>query len=267
MPRDRHRHPRRRRTTADNALLSFARPSACCPRLQEAGQHARGHVALEILACLRAGFDHAVVAPAFPFQGRITRGGRQLVHGRIPATGPPGRVARRPLLPGDVAPSGISLWDAATDADLDAVVAAGRRLSGRVLWCGTAGVAGALAGHATPPCPAVPRPILALIGSDHPTARAQLDACPGRATLAGDDAGGVALDVAVPPGLSRAEAARHIAKKFAAHLRRARPATCVVANWRGDTAAALRRTRRHPARRRWRTGTGRARLPHGRRRP
>ena len=38
----------------------------------------RGHVALELAACMRC-FDHCVLAPAFPFQGRITRNGRQLV--------------------------------------------------------------------------------------------------------------------------------------------------------------------------------------------
>src|SRR6185369_9542856 len=32
----------------------------------------------EAAACMRW-FDHCVLAPAFPFQGRITRGGRQLV--------------------------------------------------------------------------------------------------------------------------------------------------------------------------------------------
>ena len=36
----------------------------------------RGHVAAEIAACL-PGFEHCVIAPAFPFQGRATRGGRQ----------------------------------------------------------------------------------------------------------------------------------------------------------------------------------------------
>ena len=38
----------------------------------------RGHVVMELAACL-PGFDHCVFAPAFPFQGRITRGGHQLV--------------------------------------------------------------------------------------------------------------------------------------------------------------------------------------------
>ena len=32
----------------------------------------RGHVALELASCMRW-FDHCVLAPAFPFQGRITR--------------------------------------------------------------------------------------------------------------------------------------------------------------------------------------------------
>jgi uncharacterized protein YgbK (DUF1537 family) len=80
---------------------------------------------------------------------------------------------------------------------------------------------------------------VALIGSDHPTARAQLDACPRRVTIAGTETfSGGAVDVAVPPGLSRVEAARHIAKKFAALLRRIDPpGTCVVAG--GETLRRL----------------------------
>ena len=38
----------------------------------------RGHVAAEIGACLaNADYERVIVAPAFPFQGRVTRAGRQ----------------------------------------------------------------------------------------------------------------------------------------------------------------------------------------------
>ncbi|MGH7043815.1 MAG: four-carbon acid sugar kinase family protein, partial [Acetobacteraceae bacterium] len=142
----------------------------------------RGHVAAELAACLRW-FDHCVVAPAFPAQGRVTAGGRQFraeagtwqdvgvdLAAALAAEG----VRVRPCRPGEPAPEGASLWDAETDAELDAVVAEGRALPGRVLWCGSAGLAGALAGHGTVPVPLLPGPVLALIGSDHPVSVAQL---------------------------------------------------------------------------------------------
>jgi D-threonate/D-erythronate kinase len=52
----------------------------------------RGHVALELAACLGA-FDHCVLAPAFPFQSRITRDGRQLAG--VACGGIPGSISRR----------------------------------------------------------------------------------------------------------------------------------------------------------------------------
>ena len=117
-------------------------------------------------------FEHCVLAPAFPFQGRITRDGRQLArdgdHWRD--TGVDLAAALRATA------SRCRMRDAETDADLDAIVAGGRRLPGRVLWCGTGGLAGALAGRRAVPCPPLARPFLALIGSDHPVSAAQLAA-------------------------------------------------------------------------------------------
>ncbi len=131
----------------------------------------RGHVPAELAACAPA-FDHCVLAPAFPFQGRITRGGRQLVRERQgwrdTGVDLPNELARHGI--------GVHLSDAATDADLDAVVRRGKSLPGRVLWCGTGGLAGALAGRRSVPRPHLPRPILALIGSDQPVSRAQVAA-------------------------------------------------------------------------------------------
>ncbi len=72
----------------------------------------------------------------------------------------------------------VRLCDAETDADLDAIVADGRALQGRVLWCGTGGLAGALAGRLPVAKPKLPRPILALIGSDHRASATQLAAVP-----------------------------------------------------------------------------------------
>ena len=123
----------------------------------------RGHVALEIAACARH-FERVVIAPAFPAQGRITRGGRQLVRD--------GSAWR------DVGTDLPGLRDAETDADLDAIVTEERTKAGRVLWCGTGGLAAALAGRKPVPRPKLPKPLLALIGSQHPVSRAQVAAAP-----------------------------------------------------------------------------------------
>ena len=215
----------------------------------------RGHVAAELAACLD-GFDHCVIAPAFPAQGRVTAGGRQFradggtwreVGLDLPAALAARGVAARLCRPGDIAPEGVSLWDAETEADLDRVAAEGRVLGGRVLWCGCAGLAGALAGHAPVPCPVLPGPILALIGSDHPVSVGQLSAAwkqvhriaQGSAEEAAPIArrlaqGNAAVAVVVPPGASRVAAGNVIGERFARLLAALdRPGTLVVSG--GET--------------------------------
>jgi D-threonate/D-erythronate kinase len=220
----------------------------------------RGHVAAEIAACVR-GFAHCVIAPAFPAQGRATRAGRQFLRDGTGwrAVGPDlptalrtAGIAPRLCRPGEPAPEGVSLWDAETDAELDQVVAEARCLSGPVLWCGTAGLAGALAGRAAIPAPPLPGPVLALVGSDHPASVAQLSAAWSqvRRLTRGDveeaagiarllaGGGAVAVAAVVPPGLARAQAARHITACFTGLLARIeRPGTLVVAG--GETLRAL----------------------------
>ncbi|HVC63214.1 MAG TPA: four-carbon acid sugar kinase family protein [Acetobacteraceae bacterium] len=206
----------------------------------------RGHVAAELAACLRY-FDQCVLAPAFPFQGRITRGGRQLAR-----DGDRWRDSGVDL-PAALRACGLTvpMRDAETDADLDAIVAAGRTLPGRVLWCGTGGLAGALAGSRVTPCPSLPRPILALIGSDHSVSAGQLAATgdrlhriadPGTAELAAIrgslQSGAAAVSVALPAGTPRVEATRRIGICFAAVLAAIeRPGTLVVAG--GETLRRL----------------------------
>ncbi|HET7883958.1 MAG TPA: nucleotide-binding domain containing protein [Acetobacteraceae bacterium] len=177
----------------------------------------RGRVALELAQCMGR-FDHCVLAPAFPFQGRITAAGRQRAR-----DGEGWRDCGVDLA-GGLRGLGVELQvrDATSDADLDAIVAEGRRLAGRVLWCGTGGLAGALAGRGTAPRPTLPKPVLALIGSDHAVTRAQVAAVP--ATLR--DA---LVLCPLPPGLDRAEARQRIATTFAELLRRGpRPGTLFV---------------------------------------
>ena len=197
----------------------------------------RGHVVLELAACAPR-FDHCIVAPAFPFQGRITRNGRQLV--RADSGWRDTGV--------DLRADGFHLSDAETDDDLDAIVAAGRSLAGRVLWCGTGGLAAALAGRATVPRPPLPRPILALIGSDHPVSARQLAAVTGRhhhlpdsgaRAIARSLAGGAAaVSVALPPGTPRRTARGAILRRFAELLAaNGRPGTLFVTG--GETLRRL----------------------------
>jgi uncharacterized protein YgbK (DUF1537 family) len=187
----------------------------------------RGHVAVELAACMRW-FDHCVLAPAFPFQGRITRGGRQLVRSDA------GWRDTGVDLVAALSALGVTVQvrDAETDADLDAIVAEGRALGGRVLWCGTGGLAGALAGRRLVPCPALPRPVLALIGSDHAVSRAHVAAVPAEAR-------GSVVVCGLPVGIERSEARRRIGQRFAAVLRERteRPGTLFVAG--GETLRDL----------------------------
>jgi uncharacterized protein YgbK (DUF1537 family) len=206
----------------------------------------RGQAAEEIAACLGASlgagaFDHCVIAPAFPAQRRVTRLGRQwaapLDEERWGMVGPDlqAQLAVFGLSvslgqPGSAAPAGVSLWDAETDQDLRRIADAARALPGRVLWCGTAGLAEVLAG--TPPArvTAIQRPFLALIGSDHPMSARQVEAAAdwhcildpqdpsARGALAERLSAmqAVAVTVAVAEGTHRAEAAGQIAHAFAA---------------------------------------------------
>ena len=149
----------------------------------------RGRTVDEIAACLESGaFPSAVIAPAFPAQHRITRGGRQYWRpgpdspwlpvevDLIGELGRRGLPVRHAASPQDVIGSGFFLCDAGSDDDLRAIVRAGRALDGLPLWIGTAGLARALAGAA----PAAPQvglrsPLLLVIGSHHPVTLAQID--------------------------------------------------------------------------------------------
>jgi D-threonate/D-erythronate kinase len=149
----------------------------------------RGRTAKEILACLASGrFQSAIVAPAFPAQGRITRLGRQYWRQAGQQAWQPVDVdllleLRRslPIVHAKsakvLAADGFFLCDAETEEQLDEFVAAGRRMTGPMLWCGSAGLARALAGPARSQQAFMPRaPLLLLIGSDHSVSRAQREA-------------------------------------------------------------------------------------------
>lgn len=203
----------------------------------------RGHVAAELAACV-SHFDHCILAPAFPFQGRITHGGRQLVR-----LGEDWRDTGVDL-PAALRHYGIDIpvRDAETDADLDAIVSEGRALRGRVLWCGTGGLAGALAGQRAVHQPNLPDPLLALIGSDHPVSAAQLAAVPDlHALLPPRDTmtiarllarGAAVVTVTLPAATPRDAACRLITAQFATLLHSIeRPGTLFVSG--GETLRHL----------------------------
>ncbi|MEQ9811988.1 MAG: four-carbon acid sugar kinase family protein [Azospirillaceae bacterium] len=147
----------------------------------------RGHVVAEVAAIMRhSGFDHCLFAPAFPAQGRVTVAGRQWLResdGRLAVLGPDlasaftaaGFETAVVSVEADWLPEHATIWigDAADDADLKALAAraAGR---GRILYCGTAGLAHAQGGGAPSwPLP-LPPPVLAVVGSPHPITRRQV---------------------------------------------------------------------------------------------
>jgi uncharacterized protein YgbK (DUF1537 family) len=169
----------------------------------------RGHVGAELAAALAAarGFAGAIVAPAFPEQGRSFAGGKLLVHGRAPDgldhTGDLMAMldaARlRPALlslpfddaqvlalriqrAGEAGARAIAI-DASTQGDLLLLAAALRQLRAPWLVAGSAGLARALAQHVEPGASGVAAPapvscgaVLTLVGSFSPASAAQVRA-------------------------------------------------------------------------------------------
>jgi uncharacterized protein YgbK (DUF1537 family) len=222
----------------------------------------RGPWVAELDACLQTGlWDACLVAPAFAHQGRRTRAGQQYASVQDGCWSPVGanlldQFRERDLTArlGDPTAGlahGIGVFDAETDADLDRIVQIGRSYSGRLLWCGSGGLAGALArGTNVSLSGILKRPVLGVFGSDHSVTEAQLAACDGTLVRTADiqssldrirrrlDAG-IALVKLEPAGIvSRAEAARHFAAEIM-HLGRSLdpPGTLLIAG--GETLKAL----------------------------
>jgi D-threonate/D-erythronate kinase len=224
----------------------------------------RGATIGELASCLRAGdWRHCVLAPAFPYQGRITRGGRQYARAPdgawievggdlIAELQAPGLAAQAGRL-NAMLPPGVTVFDAETDDDLRRVVATAQRCRDRVLWCGTGGLAHAIAADSHRAVPAsLPLPILGLFGSDQPATAAQLADCARYWTelhdggSAGADAltnglgsAGIALASFVhPAGISRAVAGDRIAREMQRLIHQLDPpGSLVVAG--GETLRSL----------------------------
>ncbi len=192
----------------------------------------RGHWAAELAETVRSGaFRRIVLAPAFPAQGRLTRGGLQMG----------ARSCSEPVLIKDIAAEfqrhgaslhgrncDIVLHDAESDADLDAI-AQRYEHEPALLWCGAAGLARALARRP----PAAPQPLglphLVIVGSRHPVSLRQLEVvasarpeCFAPMAAEPDFVGLVQARLetygrciflpALPPGLSEMEAMERIAR-------------------------------------------------------
>jgi uncharacterized protein YgbK (DUF1537 family) len=215
------------------------------------------------LAAAAANWRHCVLAPAFPFQQRVTRAGRQYARHAdghwLPACGnlvaalqALGVVAQPGRLHAALQP-GITVFDAETDDDLGQIVATVRRCPQRVLWSGTGGLAQALAaGRPAPVLAPLPRPILGLFGSDQSATMAQLTACGRHWTVLPDGGSastghltaslattGVALaSFDLPSGTPRQAAADHIAREIDLLIQTLDPpGTLIVAG--GETLRSL----------------------------
>lgn len=156
----------------------------------------RGNTMQEIRATLAAFPNHiAILAPAYPAQGRITRDGEviatDLTGQRTISLLEDLRTAGIALkhIPADVRPqelagrmrdASVFLCDATEQQHLEAIVAAAQTLDRPILWIGSAGLAHALAASTLPAHPSRLSNhrrgrLLAFIGSDHPVTLRQLD--------------------------------------------------------------------------------------------
>ncbi|SMF69065.1 Uncharacterized conserved protein YgbK, DUF1537 family [Tistlia consotensis] len=229
----------------------------------------RGPFAEELALCLElGGFRSCIVAPAFPAQHRVTRDGRQLWRAPSGAWQPTacdltaalseaGLAPRPAARPDRLSGSGVFVCDAECAADLAAIAAAGRALDGPLLWCGSAGLAAALAGQPAAPAALGPQPLLLVVGSRHPVMLDQLarlrdldsgitvalpegDAAAALATLERrlQQAGRALVTFELPDGLAEAEAAGLIAGRLRGLVQRCpRPASLFVSG--GETLRAL----------------------------
>ena len=207
----------------------------------------RGHWAAELAALLDGGcFRSAVLAPAFPDQGRVTREGIQCVRGPDGSVQPlaidivaslqdMGLNALRRQATGDGAVAGtgtIIIADAETAEDLAGIVTWGKTLPQPTLWIGSAGLARALAGTAPLRNVTVTKPLLGLIGSAHAVMREQIEQarrrhgialCPVSQDVAGsaraivqafDDGRPAIVHFPLPDGLTSRAASERIAERI-----------------------------------------------------
>ncbi len=135
----------------------------------------RGHPGREIALTLAAfGYDSAIITPAYPEMGRMVKNG-------VIQLPEPIDIAARLQAEG-LDPERGQILDASTNKELTEIV---RQFAGeRVLWCGSGGLALALAQQMTPALPVhnppgSPGPVCFCIGSTHPATLGQVAALGG----------------------------------------------------------------------------------------
>lgn len=231
------------------------RPSALFKKIDST---LRGQAGVEIAAAVDAfGCEAAVVCPAFPQMHRRVKGGWLHVGGvgglapveivpYLRAQGVDRCAYASPDAIGQTIRAGARLivLDAASDSDLDRILAAGSATGRRLLWAGSAGLAGALARRLPVEREArllVDRtgPVLFAIGSLHPATLAQQAALvrerPTRVVRTAGEIrqalrGGAHALLPVPRG-------RYQPAELARRLAGARPAAVALSG--GDTAALV----------------------------
>lgn len=158
-----------------------------CVALKKVDSLMRGNTVGELVACWRRGiFRSLVLAPAFPAQERVTRNGTQFARvagewrpvaedlaERLRRYGLPARhLTRAEPVKGD----GLFVCDAESDSDLVSIAAGGTELAEPVLWCGSAGLARALAGPSEQTFAPAGKKRLVVVGTRHPVTKSQMDA-------------------------------------------------------------------------------------------
>jgi D-threonate/D-erythronate kinase len=222
----------------------------------------RGPWVAELDACLRTGlWDACIVAPAFVHQGRVTRSGQQYAKAHNGSWSAVGKniieqlrergLEAKLASPTATLQNGISVFDAETEKDLDHIAEIGRGYAGRLLWCGSGGLANALARGSDVSVPAkLETPVLGIFGSDHAATAAQLSMCAGVVIGSADvgqdldrirralDKGVAFVRLDTPGTVSRTDAAKHFARAVAQLCESIDPPkTLIVAG--GETLKAL----------------------------
>ena len=144
----------------------------------------RGHTVTELRACMASKhFPSMVLAPSFPHQGRITRDAQQFARleegGRWQPVGPNLVAAfeeqAKHLGASDRARgAGLFICDAETDDDMRSLPGRLADVERPVLWCGSAGLARAMAVVPTAPSQWSRESALVVVGTNHSVSQDQV---------------------------------------------------------------------------------------------